>query len=104
MFRLLFLKVMLISMITAPHLTAKGSMTNYTTKKSNSGSQTFGKETIDSIEVNGFVKLDGTNVTDYLQVNGHLKAKNAKIEEMQVNGRANLDNCLIRKKSIICGV
>lgn len=78
-------------------------MPHYMAKNINHGNQTYGKETIEEIQANGFVKLDGTRVTDHLQVNGCLKAENAQIEEMQINGQATLDRCLVKQKSIICG-
>lgn len=78
-------------------------MSQYTANNINHGSQTYGKETIEKIQANGFVKLDGTRVRDHLQVNGRLKAKDAQIEEMQINGQATLDRSLIKQKSAVCG-
>lgn len=83
------------------------------------GRQTYGKETIDKVDVNGFVKLEGTHVSESLQVNGRLKAEDAQIgemlvngtatlnrctvKEMRVNGRAVLDHSTIKQKSVVCG-
>ncbi len=88
---------------TSLQLPAGNYLLNSTGKGVRHGTQIYGKDTVDEIQVNGFVKLEGTKVLDHLQVNGCLKAENAKIEEMQVNGQATLDHCFIKQKSVICG-
>ena len=93
----------LMTCFTIFQLSAGDNMSNYTGKGVNHGTQTYGKETVDEIQANGFVKLNGTKVTEHLQVNGRLKAEDAQIEEMQVNGQVTLDNCTVRQKSIVCG-
>ena len=63
----------------------------------------YGNETYDSLQVNGSAKLNGTIVTQLLQVNGSLVASNAKIGELHVNGQAALDKCTVSKKSMVSG-
>ena len=67
------------------------------------GNLTYGTETVTTVKNNGCVTLNGTKVTEHLQVDGQLKAVNAQIEEMHVNGQATLDRCSISKKSAVCG-
>ncbi len=69
----------------------------------NYGHQNFGKETINSIQANGSVILDGTKVLGLVKVNGSLEADEAAIDSLQVNGQAGLKNCLISNSSIING-
>src|SRR5690349_19356476 len=79
------------------------NMSIWKTKGINHGSLTYGNEVVDKVQSNGFVTLNGTKVTEHLQVNGRLKAEGAQIEEMQVNGQATLDRCSISQKSNVCG-
>lgn len=72
-------------------------------ENNNNYKQIYNTEIVETIQANGLVKLNETRVTNYLHTNGCLKAKNSQIEEMQINGRANLDHCLIKQKSMICG-
>ena len=95
--------VIFLVYFTTTQLFSEVNMVHYMDKSINHGSQTYGKETVEEIQANGFVKLDGTKVTSYLQVNGCLKAENAQIEEMQINGQASLDRCLVKQKSVVCG-
>lgn len=67
------------------------------------GSLVYGNEMVNRVQSNGFVTLNGTQVTEHLQVNGRLKAEEAEIEAMQVNGQATLDRCSIFQKSSVCG-
>jgi hypothetical protein len=83
-------------------LYAGENMTNASSKASTYGAQSYGKETVEEIRANGFVKLDGTTVRD-LHVNGCLKAEGAKIGAMQVNGQVAISHSVVSKKSLICG-
>lgn len=103
MIKYIMLLTAVVACSTTSRLSAGRGMSNYMGKGEIYGTQVYGKETIDEIRVNGFVKLDGTIVSDYLQVNGRLKAEDAQIEEMQINGQATLDYCSLRRKSTICG-
>jgi hypothetical protein len=67
------------------------------------GMTSYGKETMEELTINGFGELNGTKVTLKLEVNGSLQATNADIGKMQVNGKATLENCIIRQKSTIHG-
>lgn len=99
----IFFSMALMACFTTFQLSAEENVSHYMAKNINHGSQTYGKETVEEIQANGFVKLDGTRVTDPLQVNGRLKAEDAQIEEMQINGQATLDRCLVKQKSVVCG-
>ncbi len=63
----------------------------------------YGRETIASLEGNGFVTLEGTTVRNMLLVNGNLDAKNAKVGSLSVNGHASLLDTTIDAKSEING-
>lgn len=69
----------------------------------NQGYQRYGKETLNSIQGNGMVILEGTNVTGLVQVNGSLKAEESTINSLQVNGQTDLHNCVITNTTIING-
>ncbi len=69
----------------------------------NYGYQTYEKETVESIQANGSVILDGTKVLGIIQVNGSLDADEAAIGSLQVNGQVNLKNSLISDNAIING-
>lgn len=69
----------------------------------NYGSQSYGKETVGRIQANGSVALEGTKVLGSVHVNGSLDADAAVIDSLQINGRANLKNCLIKNSSSING-
>lgn len=99
----IFLSMALMACFTMVQLSAEENRSYYMAKNINQGSQTYSKETVEEIQANGFVKLDGTRVTDHLQVNGHLKAEDTQIEEMQINGQATLNRCLVKQKSAVCG-
>lgn len=67
------------------------------------GNISYGKDTINNLDVNGMVKLDGTKITDSLKVNGYLQASKAQIEKMQINGNAILNKCSVNQKSVVRG-
>lgn len=67
------------------------------------GYQRYGKETIDSIQGNGSVILDGTKVLGLVLVNGSLNAEESAIGGLQVNGQVDLKNCLISNTTTING-
>lgn len=68
------------------------------------GMQNYGKETVSKIRGDGLVKLNGTTVTETIIVNGNLTAKDATIEDLEVNGLAKLTNCKVNGSSKINGV
>jgi hypothetical protein len=63
----------------------------------------YGNETVNSLQVNGYVNLNGTTITNLLQVNGSLTATQAQIGEMNVQGQASLNNCTVKNKSMVAG-
>lgn len=67
------------------------------------GYLTYGNETLNSVQVNGFVTLNGTTILQQLQVNGSLSANQAQIGAMIVNGQASLNNCTVKNKSTVAG-
>lgn len=71
--------------------------------KSNYGYQKYGKETVDSIQGNGKVVLEGTKVLGLVSVNGSLNAEESMIGSLQVNGQVDLKNCVINGTTTING-
>lgn len=69
----------------------------------NYGYQGFGKETVNSIQANGTVSLEGTKVLGLVYVNGSLNAEDADIDSLKVNGQLELKSCLINNNSIVNG-
>ncbi|HUD01987.1 MAG TPA: hypothetical protein VMR37_06645 [Rhabdochlamydiaceae bacterium] len=67
------------------------------------GNLTYGKEVFNSLQVNGFVTLNGTTITQRLQVNGSVTASNAQVGELNVNGQASLSHCIVKDKSTVTG-
>jgi hypothetical protein len=68
-----------------------------------SGLVSYGKETVDTLQGNGFVSLDGTTVRSKLEVNGSLKAVDARVGFLLCNGYASLQNSIIHGSSEIKG-
>lgn len=65
--------------------------------------QNYGKETVERIEKNGAVYLNGTKVTGRVNVNGSMNAKEAEMESLQVNGSADLNKSVIVKNCTVNG-
>lgn len=63
----------------------------------------YGNEILNSVQVNGYVTLNGTTILQQLQVNGSLSANQAQIGAMMVNGQASLNNCTVKNKSVVAG-
>jgi len=69
----------------------------------NYGYQKYGKETMDSIQGNGTVILEGTKVLGLVQVNGSLNAEESAMDSLRINGQVELRNCLITNTSSVNG-
>jgi len=69
----------------------------------NYGYQKYGEETMDSVQGNGMVILEGTKVLGLVQVNGSLNAEESAIDSLQINGKTELRNCLITNTASING-
>lgn len=67
------------------------------------GGGAFGNEKIESISGTGVVKLNGTEVTDQLQVTGCLIAHDAEIGFLDILGEANLTRSHIKNKASVMG-
>ena len=67
------------------------------------GNLTYGQELFDTLQINGFVALNGTVILQRLQVNGSVAAINAQIGELQVNGQAALSHCIVKDKCAVTG-
>lgn len=67
------------------------------------GYQKYEKETIDTIQGNGNVDLEGTTVTGLVSVNGRLNAEDSSMDSLQVNGQVDLRNCVINNTTMING-
>jgi hypothetical protein len=73
------------------------------TNQVENGFLTYGNETLNSLQINGYVTLNGTTIINLLQVNGSLTATQAQIGEMNVQGQASLNNCTVKNKSMVAG-
>jgi len=69
----------------------------------NYGYQKYGKESLDFIQGNGSVVLDGTKVSGLVQINGSLKAEESAMGSLQVNGQTNLHNCVVTNTAVLNG-
>lgn len=87
-----------LTAVSAAYGEAKPMNTNY-----KYGSQSYGKETLSSIQANGSLILDGTKVLGLVQVNGSLDADEANIESLHINGRADIKNSLIKNGTKVDG-
>lgn len=67
------------------------------------GANSFGVETLDSLNTTGLVKLNHTVVNDRLSVNGSLIAQGATIGSIEVMGEANLTDTVIQNGGTILG-
>lgn len=63
----------------------------------------YGTETLESLEGNGLMKLNGTSITNKLHVAGSLIAKDATIGILDIMGDANICDSTIKKPSTIVG-
>jgi len=68
-----------------------------------SGNLTYGKEIFDTLQVNGFLTLNGTTILQRLEVNGNLTASVAQIGELQVKGQAILSHSTVKDKCAVTG-
>lgn len=78
----------------------------YSTENMNSynyGCQKYGKETVDTIQANGTVSLEGTKVLGLVNVNGSLYAEESAINSFKVNGQLVLKHCSISQTSSVNG-
>jgi hypothetical protein len=63
----------------------------------------YGVETLESIQGSGLVKLNGTSVTNTVQVMGSLITQNAHIGTLDVMGEANLTGTTVKHGGSIMG-
>lgn len=68
------------------------------------GYQKYGKETVDTIQANGSVILEGTKILGLVSVNGSCNAEESAIGSLQVNGQVKLKNCLIDNTTVVNGL
>lgn len=62
-----------------------------------------GKETMDSLQGNGRVTLEGTTIKNGLKVNGSLFGHKASIGKLDVGGHGHLVKCQVLGKSSVSG-
>jgi hypothetical protein len=67
------------------------------------GYQKFGKETVDNIQANGSVIIEGTTVLNLVFVNGSLNADESIIDSLQVNGQVDIKDSVVNNTSRING-
>lgn len=73
-------------------------------KEPSHGTRTFTNEKVSEVVVNGFVTLKGSKVTKRLQVNGRVEAEGCSIARMEINGSADLSDCVIKGRGSVNGV
>lgn len=97
-------KIYILALISSLTVFSKGYGIDKMNKHCyNYGYQKYGKETIDTIQANGSVLLDGTKVLGLVFVNGSLIAEESAFGSIQVNGQVDLKNCLISTTTTING-
>lgn len=97
-------KTYFLAAISVLTICSKGYGMNKTSKAvSNYGYQRYGKETVDAIQANGSVVLEGTKVLGLVSVNGSLNAEESAIGNLHINGQVDLKNCLIDNTTTING-
>lgn len=97
-------KIYFLAVISAMTMLSKGYSMDNVSKFGNSyGCQKYGKETVDAIQANGSVVLEGTKILGLVSVNGSLNAEESAIGSLQVNGQVDLKNCLISNTTTING-
>ncbi len=84
-------------------LLASALSKGYGMDTSSYGHQSYGKETVNSIQANGSVLLEGTKVLGAVNINGNLEADEASIGSLHVNGQVGLTNCLVSNQSVVNG-
>lgn len=63
----------------------------------------YGIETVESIQGTGLIRLNGTSITNELQVTGSLITKDARIGNLNILGEANLTDTIIKGSGTIVG-
>ncbi|MGK5595273.1 MAG: hypothetical protein ACSNEK_07950 [Parachlamydiaceae bacterium] len=97
-------KIYLLAVISALTMFSKGYGEDNMNKFSyNYGYQKYGNETVDAIQANGSVVLEGTKVLGLVSINGSLNAEESAISSIKVNGQVDLKNCLINNTATING-
>lgn len=72
------------------------------TTKAVGGGQ-YGKVTLESLEGNGLIKLNGTSVTNQIQLAGSLISQNGEIGSLDVIGEVNLTETIVKHGGSIMG-
>lgn len=69
----------------------------------NSGYLKYINKTVNNIQENGYVVLEKTDVLGHVQVNGAFKADRGVMMSLEVNGQADLRDCVISGKAVMNG-
>lgn len=67
------------------------------------GNLTYGQEVFNTLQVNGFVTLNGTTILQRLQVNGRLNATNVQMGALSSHGEATLSHCKVKDLCNVTG-
>jgi hypothetical protein len=67
------------------------------------GRGNYGKETLESLAGTGLIKLNGTSITNAIQVNGSLISQNGDIGSLDVNGEVNLTETTVNHGGKVMG-
>ena len=63
----------------------------------------YGTETLESIQGSGLVRLNGTFITNAVQVQGSLITQNAHIGTLDIMGEANLTSTIVKNGGTVIG-
>lgn len=94
----IYLLAVVLALVMVSKICGKDKMNKF-----NDGYQKYGKETVETIQANGSVVLEGTKVLGVASVNGSLNAEESAFGSIQVNGQVELKNCLINNTATING-
>ena len=67
------------------------------------GSDSYGEVTLESLEVLGSVKLNGTTISKRLLVTGHLIASSAHLHEIEAEGDVKLKDSMLQEQVSVTG-
>lgn len=67
------------------------------------GGGQYGKETLESLGGNGLIKLNGTSITNGIQITGSLISQNGEIGSLDVIGEVNLTETTVKHGGMVMG-
>jgi len=97
-------QILVLILITLSSVFAKESSTQpQVLKQQILGGGNYGAETLESLDVSGLAKLNGTTVINDLKITGTLIALYAHLNDFEIIGEANLTDTKVDKEASIIG-